>query len=318
MPRKSATQKPSTRTSAPKYPTLEHVDSDYQTYVRAPLSSSWATARRAISSLWQQREFFVGLAVVYLLLDLLFVQSLAQFDVSKIKVALNMPDSLHPNILSQAFGVYSSLFTKAATGSNDAGGAYHFFIVTLISLVTIYALRHIYGTKSKRVQPLDLKQSIYQSTGQLVPFLLVMGIMAVQLLPMIAAFYLYMIMVSGSIITAASQQTVAVLILIIISVLTAFWIARTIIALYIATLPNMRPMEAFSKAKELVNGRRFSVGRKILALPVGLFVAAAIIVVPCLLLWGPLAQWVFFMLTGFGVIVVHAYLYTLYRELLGE
>lgn len=318
MPRKSATPKPSPKNSAPKYPTLEHVDSDYQAYVRPPLSSSWATARRAIGSLWQQGEFFVGLAVVYLLLDLLFVQSLAQFDISKIKIALNMTDSMHPNILSQTFGVYSSLFTKAATGSNDAGGAYHFFIVTLISLVTIYALRHIYSTKAKRVKPLDLKLSIYQSTGQLVPFLLVMGIMAVQLLPLIAAVYLTMIMVSGSIIIGASQQAVAALIVVIISVLTAFWIARTIIALYIVTLPDMQPMEAFGKAKELVNGRRFSVGRKILALPVGLFVAAAIIVVPCLLLWGPLAQWVFFMLTGFGVIVVHAYLYTLYRELLGE
>jgi hypothetical protein len=315
MPRQSAATKSTAKTSAPKYPTIERVQPSLS---QTPLPSSWATARRASELLWRQREFFIGLTVVYLLLDLLFVQSLAQFDISKIKDALNMPDSRHPNIISQTVGVYSSLFTKAATGSNDAAGAYHFFIITLIGLTTIYALRHIFSAKKKRVEPLDLKHSIYRSTAQLVPFLIVMGIMALQLLPAIAGFYLYMLMTSGDILIPGAEENLAIIFLIVISILTAFWIARTVIALYIATLPDMQPVDAYRKAKELVRGRRFAVGRKVLALPFGLFAIAAIVVVPCILLWGPLAQWVFFVLTGIGLIGTHAYLYTLYRELLGE
>jgi hypothetical protein len=32
----------------------------------------------------------------------------------------------------------------------------------------------------------------------------------------------------------------------------------------------------------------------------------------------PLTQWVFFLLTMFSLVAVHAYMYTLYREMLNE
>jgi bacteriorhodopsin len=61
-----------------------------------------------------------------------------------------------------------------------------------------------------------------------------------------------------------------------------------------------------------------SVFRKLLFLVVALLLAAAIIVVPIIVIIAPLAQWVFFALSMCGLIVLHAYMYTLYRELLNE
>ena len=40
--------------------------------------------------------------------------------------------------------------------------------------------------------------------------------------------------------------------------------------------------------------------------------------VPIIIVLTPLAQWVFFLLTMFTLVAIHAYMYTLYRELLNE
>jgi hypothetical protein len=39
---------------------------------------------------------------------------------------------------------------------------------------------------------------------------------------------------------------------------------------------------------------------------------------PIIILLTSLAQWVFFLLTMFALVAVHAYMYTLYRELLND
>jgi len=49
-----------------------------------------------------------------------------------------------------------------------------------------------------------------------------------------------------------------------------------------------------------------------------LLIAAAIIMVPIIIVLTSLAQWVFFVLTTLTLLLAHTYMYTLYRELLNE
>ena len=49
-----------------------------------------------------------------------------------------------------------------------------------------------------------------------------------------------------------------------------------------------------------------------------LLIAAAVIMVPIIILFTPFAQYVFFAMTMFSLTAVHAYMYVLYRELLNE
>ncbi len=95
-------------------------------------------------------------------------------------------------------------------------------------------------------------------------------------------------------------------------------ISSSIFALYIVTLPDMTPLKALRSARELVKGRRWAVILRLLSLPVILLIVAAIIMVPIIIVLTPVAQWVFFLLTMFTLVAVHAYMYTLYRELLNE
>ena len=80
----------------------------------------------------------------------------------------------------------------------------------------------------------------------------------------------------------------------------------------------MTPIKALRSAKELVKGRRWLVLRKVLCLPIILITVAGIIMLPIIIIITPLAQYIFFILTMISLTAIHAYLYTLYRELINE
>ncbi|HSX47267.1 MAG TPA: hypothetical protein VLF63_00690, partial [Patescibacteria group bacterium] len=81
---------------------------------------------------------------------------------------------------------------------------------------------------------------------------------------------------------------------------------------------NMTPIKALRSAKQLVKGRRWVVLRKILYLPIAIVIAGSIVMLPFILLLTFISPWIYFLLTSFSLIVIHSYLYNLYRELLNE
>jgi hypothetical protein len=284
---------------------------------RPPLPSAWKIGRQAIWVLWRYRVFFLLLAAMYLLLDLLLVRSVAAFDVATLKDSLSSSFKHGAGLAVGGLSVFSSLFSAAASGASaDATGAYHFFLVILMSLVVIWSLRQVFS--SNEFLQLRIKAAFYQSTTPFVPFLLIILLIALQFIPLLIALQVYSFVVGGGVATTTGEQLIFLTVVLAAVALTLFWLARSIIALYIVTLPGIQPMQALKSAKELVHGRRLSIIRKLVFLPFALFVLAALVMVPCILIWAPLAQWLFFALTGIGFILIHTYMYTLYRELLNE
>jgi uncharacterized membrane protein len=82
------------------------------------------------------------------------------------------------------------------------------------------------------------------------------------------------------------------------------------------TLPDMTPMKAIRSARGLVKSRRWLVLRKILFLPLVLFILAGVIMLPFLLAVASIASWVFFVLSICTLAIVNSYMYALYRELI--
>jgi hypothetical protein len=93
-------------------------------------------------------------------------------------------------------------------------------------------------------------------------------------------------------------------------------LSATVFAPYIVTLPGMAPWQAVKSSKDIVRGRRGNILLKLFFLPVGLLVVSAVIMVPLTLLLTPIAAVVYFVLTIAGILVVHSYMYALYRELI--
>ena len=163
-----------------------------------------------------------------------------------------------------------------------------------------------------------IRDAYYKGMTPLIPFMLVLLVIGLQLLPLLIGSALYSMVMSNGIAVYFIEKLLWTLLFIGLALWSLYMISASVFALYIITLPEMTPVKALRSARELVRHRRWTVLRKILFLPLVLLLVTALIMVPIIILATVVVQWVFFGLTIFALLVVHGYAYTLYRELLNE
>jgi hypothetical protein len=251
--------------------------------------------------------------LIYGLLNLVFVRGIAGgADVGSLKQSFDSLFNGNFGALGFGFGVFVTLIGSSGNASSDTAGAYQTFLVLIASLAIIWSLRQLMAGSQIRA-----RDAYYQGMYPLIPFLLVILVIGLQLLPLAAGLAIYGTVVGNGIAVGASQLAWFVFCA-LLALLTLYFLASSVFALYIVTLPNMTPIKALRSAKEMVKPRRWTVLRKVLWLPLFLLFVAAIIMVPIIIWITPLAQWVFFVLSMLALLAVHTYMYTLYRELLNE
>lgn len=278
------------------------------------LPNVWRLSRQAAAALWNHKKLFIGLTIIYGLLNLVLVQGLASnTDVSGLKNEFNQVFKGDLGQVATSLSIFATLVGSAGNGSSDTAGAYQLFLVLLASLAIIWALRQTQAGAVIRV-----RDAYYKGIYPLVPFILVLLAIGLQLLPLIIGTGLYSLVIANGIATVAAEKICWALLAILLALLSFYMISSSLFALYIVTLPDMTPMKALRSARQLVRFRRWTVLRKVLFLPVALLVAAAIIMVPIIIFLTPVAQWIFFILTMLALVAVHSYMYSLYRELLNE
>ncbi|HXR49889.1 MAG TPA: hypothetical protein VN778_02580, partial [Verrucomicrobiae bacterium] len=278
------------------------------------LPNAWRLTKKTAQLLWQHKGLFIGITLVYGVLNLILVQGLATgTDVSSLKHTLNQVFTGHLGSLASGLTVFVVLIGSAGNGSSQTAGAYQLFLALITSLAVIWALRQLLTSARLRI-----REAYYRGMYPLIPFILVLLVIGLQLVPLLIGAGLYSTVITNGIAVHVAEKVLWAIIFALLAALTFYLISSSLFALYIVTLPDMTPMKALRSARDLVRHRRLSVLRKILCLPVVLFVIAAIIMVPIIIVLTPLAQWIFFVLTMFSLVAVHAYMYTLYRELLNE
>jgi hypothetical protein len=274
------------------------------------LPNAWKLIRQAMRTLWSQRWLFLGISLVYGVLSLVLVQGLAATtDVANLKQALASKES----IFAYSFGVFSQLVGSSGNAVNGTAATFQFLLILIVSLALIWALREVIAGNKIRI-----RDSYYQGMHPLIPFILVLLVIVLQLIPMVIAGSLYTIVLANGIAVFAAEKFLWALMFGFISLLSVYMVSSSIFALYIVALPGMTPMRALRSARALVRFRRWTVLRKVLVLPVMLLVLAALVMFPVIVIFAPAAQWVFFMLSTIALAVVHSYLYSLYRELLRD
>jgi hypothetical protein len=278
------------------------------------LPPAWQIARRACLTLWQHKRVFGSLTLIYGLLTLVLVQGIAGgTDVSSLKNQLNDAFNGHFGSVASSLGVFAVLISSAGNNSSQTAGAYQLFLGLITSLAVIWALRQV-----MMGSPLRIRDAYYRGMYPLVPFILVLLVISLQLLPLVIGSAVYSLVITNGIAVHALEKLFWLLLFLGLATVSFYMLSSSIFALYIAALPDMTPIKALRSARELVRGRRWTLLFKLLALPVLLFIAAAVVMVPIIIWLTPLAQWVFFILTMLALVVIHTYVYTLYRELLNE
>jgi hypothetical protein len=269
--------------------------------------------RLLTNSLWILRsnwKVFGGIALIYGALTMLLVRG---FDVaSRLSQAKETIDlAFQDSSLNSSLAVFSYLLGSSGSGDSPSAGVYNVLFLIIISLAVIWALRQVYAGHKVRV-----RDSFYKGMAPLVPFVLVALVIVVQLIPMAIGLAIFAAVTANTISAAPLEHLFWGGLALLPSLLTGYFLSSSLFALYIATLPDMTPLNALRSARRLVAKRRWLIIRKMLFLPLVLMLATTLLVLPIIFVAAPLAAWVFFALTLIFLPVVHSYMYALYRSLL--
>lgn len=263
-----------------------------------------------LSSRWR---LFLGIIVIYGVLNIFFAQALTNgSDVTHLKNSLEQLFTGNWGALAASAGVFALMLTSPSAAGQGSGG-YQLLITLMISLAVIWALRQSFLGNNVRV-----REAFYRGMYPLVPFMLILIVLSLELLPFIIGSTIYSIVVSNGMAVHLIEKISWLALFILLASVTLYLISSSIFALYIVTAHDMTPVKALRIAANLVRGRRWQVIRKILALPLILFLTVAVIMLPAILWVTSLAQVLFFMITLTSLVIIHTYLYVLYRGLLHE
>ena len=278
--------------------------------VHKVLPSAWNITKKSLTLLWQHKQLFIGITIVYGLLTLLLVGLASNTDINNLKAQINQSFN---GRLGSSLAVFVSLLGSSGNSSNTSAGAYQFFLGLLASLAIIWALRQVISGVSIRI-----RDTYYRGIYPLVPFVLVLLVVGLQLLPLLIGAAIYTQVMSNGIAVMLVEKLVWATVFGLFTLLSLYLVSSSIFALYIVTLPDMTPIKALRSAHELVKGRHWLLIPKILFLPLVMVVLSAILLLPFILWLTVLAQSIFFALSMLSLVVMHSYLYTLYRELINE
>lgn len=248
--------------------------------------------------------------LVYLILNIIFSSVISDINSSFSDIKSNLQiDGGHG--LWRAAGGFAALVGTSGASGSATGSALQSVLFVIASLTIIWALRHLLSG-----QRVFIKQAYYSSMTPLIPFLLVIAVMIIQLLP---------VTIGGTVLATVSSSVfndsgLATALTAIFFALLAAWslymVSASVFAAYIVTLPDMQPRQALRSAKDLVRFRRLIVIRRVLFLPLFVFIVMAAVIVPLILYASAAVPWVFYILSMIAILFAHTYLYSLYRGLL--
>ncbi|MBP6962411.1 hypothetical protein KBB49_02655 [Candidatus Saccharibacteria bacterium] len=276
------------------------------------LPSWWGITKKAFRLISANKKNIFKFFFIYGLLYLIFVRGFSTpVNIDDIRAGFDQLATEQVSNLAANFTVFSLLIQSTTSAAGDVEGLYQMFFLVISSLALIWLFR-----QQQAGNKVTMKTAFYRGMYPLIPFIIVVVVIGLQTIPASIGNFLFKSVIDSGLAINSAEQTVWLLLFIFLLLLSLYMISSSLIALLVVTLPEMTPRIALKKAKELVEFRRFSVLRKVLALFIFLLLLFVGIVFPLIFVSAVLAQIIFFVLTILAVPFAVAYLFVLYRELL--
>jgi hypothetical protein len=276
------------------------------------LPSWWQLLKKSWALMVANKKQILVFAIVYGLLNLVLVRGFSSpVDIDGVKDSFNEIVGEESSGLATGFTAFGLLINASTQGSSEVAQVYQTFLLIFASLALIWLFR-----QQQAGNVVTMKMAFYRGMYPLIPFTLVLIVIGLQLIPALIGNFLFTTVMSGGLAVGGLEQTLWLLFFIMTLLLSLYMISSSSIALYVVTLPEMTPMIALRKARELVKYRRFAVLIRAFAIILVIFALLFVIVLPVIFIAPVLAEWMFFAITVLVIPLVHGYLFSLYRELL--
>ncbi len=279
--------------------------------IQKKIPSVPAILRQTISHIWRNKKTFFGILLIYLVLNLIFVKGFAStVDISGLKQELALTANSGVNI---NLALVSTLFGSGNSAATEVGSLYQTVILILASLAFVWLFRHTNDDSDKK---LTVRQPFYEGMAPLVPFLLVLCVVGLQLIPMVAGLGLLSTVLSNGLAVTLLEQVLWSLLALSLTLLTFYMISSSLFALIIVTLPDTTPMAALRSARKVVVFRRWTLMRKIFLMTILVTASFALIVFLSIIAVPFMAEWIFFIVSSVLVPIIIGFVYKMYRALL--
>lgn len=274
------------------------------------------SAPRIFAAAWRHifsnKRLYAKITSVYIVLTVVLVKGFGSgANLPEIKSVLQELFTGSGGELTTNLTLFGVLLNSVGSATTDVAALYQSVLLIIISLALIWAIRQRHAD----VQ-VGGKDAFYKSMYPLVQFILVLVVIGLQMLPIVIAGAINSIVFGGGLAVGLVENLFWVVVIFGLVLLSLYWLTASVFALYIVTLPGSTPLEALRSARHLVRLRRWMVMRKLIFLPIAVLVIGAVIMLPILFYATGIAEWAFFILSMFGLLFFHTYIYTLYRDLL--
>lgn len=278
------------------------------------ISSMRTLWRETWQFLWIHRVKMAIFVLIYTITYMVLVRGINEFTLNADEIKLELED-----VLSGNFGaiitfvvLYTSLLSSITTSSDDITNFYQSSILIIFSLSFIWLIRKLHLRDSSAT----VKDAFYQGMRPLIPFLIVIIVMALELIPAGVSSLIFVTAQSASVVSTEFESLTFSVLAVLGFVLTVYLLVGSIFAPYIVTLPNMKPMAALRSSMRLLRIHRWIVLRKILLFFITLLVLGFFLVLPFIIWLPKYAEIAFFVMGCGSFAVMHTFMYKLYRSML--
>ncbi len=264
--------------------------------------------------LWKHKIKMAIFVLIYTAAYIVLVRGINEFTLNADEIKVELEDALSGNLgaIVTFILLYMSLISSITTSSDDITNFYQSTILIVFSLSFIWLIRKLHLRDSSAT----VKDAFYQGMRPLIPFLGVLIVMALELIPAGVSSLIFITAQSASVVSTEFETLAFSVLAVLGFVLTVYLLVGSIFAPYIVTLPNMTPMTALRSSMRLLRIHRWVVLRKILAFFVVLLVLGFFLVLP-FIIWIPrYAEIAFFVMGCSSFAVMHTFMYKLYRSML--
>lgn len=283
--------------------------------IKLPASSgipySWRLIGSTLSFLNKNKKILFGIILVYILMVFIVRGFDLSTDFAAVKQSLDELTGEQISKAESAASLYLYAVTSSGSGAGGGAQAYQLLAGLVASLATIWSVRQLMAGEKIRI-----RDGFYKGMYPLIPFLLILLVISLQLLPALAGSFLLGTVLGNGIAVTVLEKLLWIVVFFLLVLLSFYMVTSSVFALYISALPDMTPMRALRSAGELVKSRRLGIGIRIMAGGLFLLLVSVTVVVPLIFIASWSVQWAVLFLGGFSLVFIHSYLYRLYRELL--
>lgn len=218
-------------------------------------------------------------------------------------------------------GISGALNPNLSDGQQLIGG----LLVVMTWLTTVWILRSLLAGQSPSV-----RDAFYNAGAPIVPTTFLALILLAQLIPASLATIALSAALPTNLVSHGVEAMVFWITILLLFILSLYWVTSTLFAMIVVTLPGMYPLSALKNANELVVGRRLRIVLRVVWLLFVILVIWAVFIIPIIIAdawlkgklpaieWMPIVPVSLLIASSFSVVWAATYIYMLYRKVIDD